>query len=80
MRVAAETSGSGPITMVVGPTDVGKSTLCRLLLNYAVRIGRRPLFVDLVSQSFASSRVTRDRCYDFLIFSPKNFAEKNRRF
>ncbi|XP_020284023.1 protein CLP1 homolog isoform X2 [Pseudomyrmex gracilis] len=37
----------GPITMVVGPCDVGKSTLCRILLNYAVRMGRRPIFVDL---------------------------------
>ncbi|CAG9765695.1 unnamed protein product [Ceutorhynchus assimilis] len=37
----------GPIAMVVGPTDVGKSTLCRILLNYAVRMGRRPIFVDL---------------------------------
>jgi polyribonucleotide 5'-hydroxyl-kinase len=32
---------------VVGPTDVGKSTLMRILLNYATRLGRRPLFVDL---------------------------------
>ena len=38
---------NGPITMIVGPTDVGKSTLCRLLLNYGVRMGRRPVFVDL---------------------------------
>lgn len=37
----------GPIVMVVGPTDVGKSTLCKLLLNYAVRMGRRPIHVDL---------------------------------
>lgn len=37
----------GPITMVVGPSDVGKSTLSRILLNYAVRMGRRPIFVDL---------------------------------
>lgn len=37
----------GPICMVVGPCDVGKSTLCRILLNYAVRVTRRPLFVDL---------------------------------
>lgn len=37
----------GPITMVVGPTDVGKSTICRILLNYAVRMGRAPVFVDL---------------------------------
>ena len=33
--------------MVVGPVDVGKSTFCQLLLNYAVRMGRRPVFVDL---------------------------------
>ena len=33
--------------MICGPTDVGKSTLCRLLLNYAVRMGRRPIYVDL---------------------------------
>ena len=33
--------------MVVGPTDVGKSSLCKLLLNYAVRMGRKPILVDL---------------------------------
>ncbi|XP_017090803.2 protein CLP1 homolog [Drosophila bipectinata] len=37
----------GPVAMVVGPMDVGKSTLCRILLNYAVRVGRRPLYADL---------------------------------
>ena len=37
----------GPRVLVVGPTDVGKSTLCRLLVNYAVRSGRSPLLVDL---------------------------------
>ncbi|KAL1513262.1 hypothetical protein ABEB36_002691 [Hypothenemus hampei] len=37
----------GPIAMVVGPQDVGKSTLCKILLNYAVRMGRRPVYVDL---------------------------------
>ena len=50
MRKNADTSASGergPIVMVVGPADVGKSTLCRLLLNYGVRQGRRPIFVDL---------------------------------
>ncbi len=44
---SADVSGKGPVVLVVGPTDVGKSTLCRLLLNYAVRMGRRPLYVDL---------------------------------
>lgn len=38
---------TGPRVMVTGPVDVGKSTLCKLLLNYAVRSGRRPVFVDL---------------------------------
>lgn len=48
MRVQAEEKDSrGPIAMVVGPNDVGKSTLCRILLNYAVRLGRRPLYADI---------------------------------
>lgn len=48
LRVTAdETNGTGPIVMVVGPSDVGKSTVCRILLNYAVRQGRRPIYVDL---------------------------------
>uniref|UniRef100_A0A1A9W0M8 Protein CLP1 homolog n=1 Tax=Glossina brevipalpis TaxID=37001 RepID=A0A1A9W0M8_9MUSC len=47
MRVAAEEKDErGPVVMVVGPMDVGKSTLCRILLNYAVRLGRRPLYAD----------------------------------
>ena len=33
--------------MVVGPVDVGKSTVCRILLSYAVRSRRQPIFVDL---------------------------------
>lgn len=44
---AEEKDTQGPISMVVGPTDVGKTTICRLLLNYAVRLGRRPVYVDL---------------------------------
>ena len=37
----------GPRILIAGPTDVGKSTLCRVLLNYAVRSNRTPIFVDL---------------------------------
>lgn len=45
---AAESEGKrGPIVAVVGPQDVGKSTLCKLLINYAVRLGRRPIYVDV---------------------------------
>lgn len=41
--------------MIVGPDDVGKSTLCKMLLNWAVRVGRSPIFVDLdVSQNSIS--------------------------
>ncbi|XP_060525538.1 protein CLP1 homolog isoform X2 [Cylas formicarius] len=48
MRIEAEKDNKrGPIAMVVGPGDVGKSTVCRILLNYAVRMGRRPIYVDL---------------------------------
>lgn len=56
MRQQAERDNErGPRVMVVGPTDVGKSTLCRLLLNYAVRLGRRPTLVELdVGQSGVS--------------------------
>lgn len=37
----------GPTVLVVGPTDVGKSTLCRILAGYAVRSGWAPFFADL---------------------------------
>ncbi|KAG9508832.1 Protein CLP1-like protein, partial [Fragariocoptes setiger] len=36
-----------PVCLVCGPADVGKSTLCRILLSYAARKGRSPIFVDL---------------------------------
>ena len=42
-----ETWTKGPNVLVTGPTDVGKTTLCKTLLNYAVRMGRRPVYVDL---------------------------------
>ncbi|XP_067649529.1 polyribonucleotide 5'-hydroxyl-kinase Clp1-like [Haliotis asinina] len=48
MREKADAENSrGPRVLVVGPTDVGKSTLCRLLCNYAVRLGRAPVLADL---------------------------------
>lgn len=33
--------------MLVGPTDAGKSSLSKILLGYAVRMGYQPTFVDL---------------------------------
>ena len=31
---------------MAGRTDSGKSTLCRILASYAVRLDRTPIFVD----------------------------------
>lgn len=48
MRMNAEKEDKdGPRILVVGPQDVGKSTLCRLLCNYAVRMKQQPVYVDL---------------------------------
>jgi len=48
MRVKAESDDTrGPRMLVVGPTDVGKSTFCRILVNYAVRLGRSPVIADI---------------------------------
>lgn len=44
---AEREGGEGPRVIVVGPTDVGKSSLCKLLLNYAVREGAAPSLVEL---------------------------------
>lgn len=54
-RQAEKDNERGPRVMVVGPTDVGKTTVCRVLLNCAVRLGRRPTLVELdVGQSSVS--------------------------
>lgn len=39
--------GAGPRVMVVGPANVGKSTVARTLGSYSARTGGRPLYVDL---------------------------------
>lgn len=46
-KAAATASLTGPRILVAGSGDAGKTTLCRTLLNYAVRVGREPLYVDL---------------------------------
>ena len=47
---------------MVGPTDVGKSTICKILLSYALRMGRQPCFVDLdVGQASISMPGTMGR-------------------
>ena len=48
MRDAAASIGDrGPTVMIVGPSDVGKTTLTRILCNYAVRRQRNPVYIDL---------------------------------
>uniref|UniRef100_A0A914Z814 Protein CLP1 homolog n=1 Tax=Panagrolaimus superbus TaxID=310955 RepID=A0A914Z814_9BILA len=37
----------GPRILLTGPMDVGKSTVSRILLNYAIRFGHTPIYVDL---------------------------------
>lgn len=37
----------GAKVIVVGATDVGKSTVCKILCNYAARMNRQPCLVDL---------------------------------
>lgn len=46
-KAAKASGGQGPRVFVVGPTDSGKSTLCKILVNYAVRAGFTPLLADL---------------------------------
>lgn len=47
-RIAAQQNGTpGPRCIILGPTDSGKSTLCRMLCNWAVRSGQEVTVVDL---------------------------------
>eukprot|EP00727_Mastigamoeba_balamuthi_P010889 m51a1_g6422 putative protein clp1 homolog (1172) ;mRNA; f:311912-316619 len=40
-------AADGPVVLVAGPTDTGKSTLCRALVSTAAAAGRTPIFVDV---------------------------------
>ena len=45
----------GPRVLLVGPADCGKSSLARVLVAYAVKLGRTPILVDLdASQNMLS--------------------------
>ena len=39
--------GRGPRVLVCGPYDTGKSTLCTTLLNYAIRLGHAPAYLEV---------------------------------
>jgi len=46
-EASRRSKNEGPRAIVVGPTNAGKSTISRILLNYAVRAGWHPTFLDL---------------------------------
>ncbi|XP_051160859.1 protein CLP1 homolog [Leptopilina boulardi] len=46
-ELAEEKNEKGPVTMIVGPCDVGKSTLSKILVNYSLRLNRNPIYVNL---------------------------------
>eukprot|EP00696_Hemimastix_kukwesjijk_P013292 gnl/Hemi2/26655_TR8946_c0_g2_i1.p1 gnl/Hemi2/26655_TR8946_c0_g2~~gnl/Hemi2/26655_TR8946_c0_g2_i1.p1 ORF type:complete len:425 (+),score=95.46 gnl/Hemi2/26655_TR8946_c0_g2_i1:71-1345(+) len=49
-RLTAASSANrevGPKVMLVGPVDSGKSSLAKVLLNYGIKRGRKPIFIDL---------------------------------
>ncbi|KAF0697237.1 Aste57867_12065 [Aphanomyces stellatus] len=46
-RQALDSKSAGPRVLVTGPSDAGKSTVSRMLLNYALRMAMKPTFVDL---------------------------------
>jgi len=46
-NAALATLSPGPRVMVVGSDDCGKSTMCRILANYAARRGHGVTYVDL---------------------------------
>eukprot|EP00535_Pseudo-nitzschia_heimii_P010264 CAMPEP_0197192114 /NCGR_PEP_ID=MMETSP1423-20130617/24568_1 /TAXON_ID=476441 /ORGANISM="Pseudo-nitzschia heimii, Strain UNC1101" /LENGTH=564 /DNA_ID=CAMNT_0042644939 /DNA_START=161 /DNA_END=1855 /DNA_ORIENTATION=- len=39
--------GQGPRVMIVGPPECGKTTLAKILVAYACKVGRTPLMIDL---------------------------------
>lgn len=41
------TQTDGPRVLIVGPSESGKSSLAKILIAYAVKLGRTPLWVDL---------------------------------
>lgn len=37
----------GPRVLVIGPHDVGKTSLCKILVSYSLRQGGSPIYVSL---------------------------------
>jgi polyribonucleotide 5'-hydroxyl-kinase len=64
---AKASGGQGPRVVVAGPTDSGKSSMCRMLLNWAVRAQHQPTYVDLdigrVTCVFFSRQLLLHACF-----------------
>ncbi|KAF3915132.1 hypothetical protein ABW20_dc0102211 [Dactylellina cionopaga] len=39
----------GPRILLIGPPDVGKTTLCKILTGYSIRQGRKPMVINLAN-------------------------------
>lgn len=69
-ELATATGKPGPRIIIAGQASVGKSTVARLLVNYAARRLHKPLLIDLDTgdgvcccpgpQRFASARTTKN--------------------
>lgn len=46
-KKAEERNEVGPVIMIAGPKHVGKTALCKILCNYAIRETSPVLYVDL---------------------------------
>ena len=56
LRVAAlNEKRVGPNLLVTGEQQSGKSTLCKMLVNYAIKLGWSPILADLDLRSAALS-------------------------
>lgn len=47
LREQVKKGGDPPSVLVLGAPNSGKSTLCKILLSYACKMGRYPMFVNL---------------------------------
>ena len=56
LRIAALNERKiGPSLLVTGSQQSGKSTLCKMLVNYAIKLGWTPILADLDLKSAALS-------------------------
>lgn len=62
---AEEADSRGPRVMIAGPTDVGKSTLTKILINYAVR------YADFCTVNSLMPELNLGNLYDSILIAWK---------